>query len=71
MSTITRTDIAQHVVEASVAGAGFTTEQIDAITDAVLDAAPLDTWRLTEALRYESEALGTEDFWAIVEAITA
>ena len=69
MNTITRTDITSHVVEAAV-GAEFTDEQIDAITDAVLDAAPLNTWTLVRTA-YESSALDADGFWAIVEQVTA
>lgn len=65
MNTVTRTDIAQHVIEASIAGQDITDEQIDAITDAVLDAAPLGTWHLDGTV-YHSERLDHDTFWAIV-----
>ena len=68
-NTVTRTDIVQHVAQ-SVAAGDFTDEQVDAIVDAVLAAAPLDTWSL-EGLEYVSTSLDTEGFWGIVEAVTA
>lgn len=70
MNTITRTDITQHVIEAAIAGQDVTDEQIDTITDAVLDAAPLNTWHLDGTI-YRSESLDHDAFWAIVMQVIA
>lgn len=67
--TVTRTDIAQHVIEAAIAGQDVTTEQIDTITDRVLDAAPLPTWHLDGTV-YRSD-LDDDAFWAIVMDVIA
>ncbi len=68
MQTITSTDIKAQVVIPALAGE-FDAETVDAVTDAILDAAPVSTWSL-DGTEYVSTALSTEDFWATVERVT-
>lgn len=63
--TITRSDIHNHVILPAL-GAEFDSATVDAIEDAILDAAPLDTWSWT-GTDYESAVLDTDAFWGIVE----
>ncbi|NHN55749.1 hypothetical protein G9U51_08165 [Calidifontibacter sp. DB0510] len=67
MNTLTDLDIRAQVIEPALAGE-YDTETVDAITDAILDAAPVDTWYLDE-LEYYTDTIGTEEFWAIVERV--
>lgn len=68
MSTTTRDDIVNHVTRPALENSGDTypDETIDAVTDAIIAAAPLDTWTLTNSLAYDSPAIDADQFWAIV-----
>lgn len=66
-STTTREDIVNHVIEPACAQ-WFDTRTLEAIADAVLDVAPLRTWRLVD-LEYQSEDMDEGTFWAIVERV--
>ncbi|MBZ4497953.1 hypothetical protein [Dermacoccus sp. Tok2021] len=69
MSTVTAADIRTYVIDAAL-DAEFDSETLDKVEGAVLEAAPLSTWELVN-LNYESSALSTDEFWAIVEKVTA
>ena len=69
MSTVTASDLRAHVIDPTC-GEHFTAEELDAIEAAVLDAAPLSTWRLIDT-NYVSSALSIDEFWAVVEKVTA
>ncbi|MBE7372918.1 hypothetical protein [Dermacoccus barathri] len=68
MSTVTASDIRTHVIEPTC-GEHFTAEELDAIEDAVLDAAPLSTWHLA-GTQYTSSVLSVDEFWGVVEKTT-
>ena len=57
------------LIDAAI-GSEFDTDTLDQIENAVLEAAPLDTWSLV-GLDYESTAITTDEFWAIVEKVAA
>ena len=67
MSNVTRHDIETYAIRPALAG-DFTEGTIDAICDAVFEAAPLSTWTYSE-LSYTSPAMDEDTFWAIVERI--
>ncbi|KLO61737.1 hypothetical protein AA983_14295 [Dermacoccus sp. PE3] len=69
MSTVTASDIRTHVIEPTC-GEHFTAMELDAIEEAVLNAAPLSTWRLA-GTNYTSSALSVDEFWSVVEKATA
>ncbi len=64
-TTPTRDDIATHVEQAVDE---LTEQQLNAVIDAVIDAAPLDTWTLV-GLDWRSSVLDTDQFWEIVERV--
>lgn len=68
--TATRYDIEQHVINPTI-GSEYDQDTISAITDAILEAAPLSTWNLVEPTGYESTAIDTDEFWAIIERVAA
>ncbi|KJR10259.1 hypothetical protein [Gordonia sihwensis] len=71
INTVTRTDIVDHVVRPSLESSGdqHPDEMIDAVTDAVLESAPLGSWQLTKGLQYVSDQLDDEQYWEIVQSV--
>ena len=65
--TITFGDIVDHVVAPAVDPLILNRSELDALTEAVLEVAPLSSWRLTAALVYESGELTPDGFWKIVD----
>lgn len=65
MSTVTNHDIRDHVILPSI-GDDFDDETLDRILAAVLEVAPVSTWRLRN-LQYVSDQMDEDTYWAIVE----
>ena len=66
-----RNDIAAHVEHALAnSDAQISDAQIDAIVDAAIEIAPLNSWRFDKAsLSHESDLLDASAFWGIVESV--
>ena len=67
MSNVTRHDIETYAIRPTLAD-DFTEDTIDAVCDAVFEAAPLSTWTYSER-GFTSPAMDDETFWGIVERI--
>ena len=65
--TVTRSDLFNYVVFPAC-GEDFETAVLQRITDAVLAAAPLPTWRFIGG-DYVSSSLDEPQFWALVEQV--
>lgn len=65
----TNIDIREQVINPTI-GAEFDEDTLDAITDALLEAAPVSTWSLdSETMSYTSTAIDTDGYWALVEQV--
>lgn len=65
MNTVTNYDIRDHVILPTI-GNEFDDETLGRILDAVLEVAPVSTWRLRN-LQYVSDQMDEDTYWAIVE----
>jgi len=65
--TVTRGDLFNYVVFPAC-GEDFEPAVLDRITDAVLAAAPLPTWRFIGG-DYVSSSIDEPQFWALVEQV--
>mgnify|MGYP000627935677 CR=1 FL=1 len=65
MNTVTNYDIRDHVILPTI-GNEFDDETLDRILAAVLEVAPVSTWRLRN-LQYVSDQMDEDTYWAIVE----
>ncbi len=65
MATATNHDIIDYVIRPAL-GDEFDAETFDRIVAAIFEVAPVSTWTLVD-LEYVSDAMTTDEFWAIVE----
>lgn len=65
VNAVTRTDVLRDHVAPCLDGHGFTAEQVEAIMDDVIAAAPADSWRDGERGAW-SPLMDGDEFWAIV-----